>query len=154
MASHKVSTIELAINTIIFHIGKPNTENPDCLPTGCRLVTISLLLNEETEKPSAEEYVRHPSSKVETNFKSGSLDSRSGIFPPQPVALAYHNRCERTSDKGEEVSTTQQSVPSSTRTMNVTMSRLWPSGAKTGRRKNRVHQSRNTVPKNSLSYYH
>lgn len=153
MAWHKVSTIELAINTIIFQIGKPNTENPDSLTIGFRLITISLLLNEETKKPSAEWYVSHPSCKGETDFKPGSLDPGSGVFPPHPVALAYPNRCERTSDRGEEVATTQQSVLSLNRTMNVSMI-LWPSGAKTGRRKNRVYQSRNTIPKNSLSYYH
>lgn len=49
MAWHKVSTIELTINTIIFQIGKPNTENPDSLTTGFRLITISLLLNQETK---------------------------------------------------------------------------------------------------------
>ena len=93
-------------------------------------------------------------AKRETDFKSGSLDTISGVFPPHSMALEYHNRCERTSDKGEDMSTTQQWVQSLNRTIKVSMRRLWPSGAKAGRRKDRVPLSRNTIPKNSLSYYH
>lgn len=81
--------------------------DPGDLSTGFAI--ISLWLNEDTGKQGAEWYVSHSSHK---DMESRSLDSRSSIFPPHPVALGYHSMWERTGDESENMWTTQQLVPS------------------------------------------